>query len=258
MPTVSPGRDGTARTAGDHSGHEGGPVQGVVPDGEGLAVGAEQDLLVGDQPAQPHPVDPDPVDLRAAGSGQLLNRGVRWFRQVRRGSGGRDPPSGGGGGPGRGVGLVGVVQLDDLRALVERRGLRREVHHQHRADGEVGRDQHPHARMAGQQRPELVQALVGEPGGADDGVDALLDAPGQVVQHGVRVGEVDDDRGGLGGLSVIAQVEGGDQLQPVGGLHGSAHLGPHPAPRAEHCDLDHRPPHRRLVRVSAGYSALRF
>ena len=80
MPTVSPGRDATARMPAITPGHERDPVQGVVPDGESLPLGAEQDLLVRDQTPQTHPVDPDPVDLRAAGSGQLLHRGVRRFR----------------------------------------------------------------------------------------------------------------------------------------------------------------------------------
>ena len=242
MPTVSPGRDAHRADAGDHAGHEGDPVQRVVPDGEGLPVGAEQHLLVGDQPAQTYAVNPDPVHLCTAGSRLLRNRGIRRFRQVRRGPGGRDPPGGGGGGPRRGVGLVGMVQLDDLGTLIESRGLGGEVHHQHRADGEVGRNQHSHPRVPGQQRPELVQTLFGEPGRAHHGMDAVLDAPAEVVQHNVGMGEVDRDRGSLGRLTIITKIDRGHQLQAVGGLHGAAHLGPHPAPCPEHRNLDHRPP----------------
>ncbi len=72
----------------------------------------------------------------------------------------------------RRVHLVGVVELDDLCGLVEARGLLGEVHHQHRADGEVRRDQHPHLRVGRAPCPHLVEALGGEAGGADDHVDA--------------------------------------------------------------------------------------
>ena len=34
-----------------------------------------------------------------------------------------------------------MMQLDDLRALIERGGLLGETHHQYRSDGEVGCDQ---------------------------------------------------------------------------------------------------------------------
>ena len=45
-------------------------------EGQGLAGSPEQDLLVGDQPAQPDAVHPDPLDVGAAGSGHLLGGGV--------------------------------------------------------------------------------------------------------------------------------------------------------------------------------------
>ena len=69
------------------------------------------------------------------------------------------------------VGLGVVVQLDDLGRLEERRGQLGEAHHQHRADGEVRRDQAVRARERGPQRDDVV---VGEAGGADHGVDAVL------------------------------------------------------------------------------------
>ena len=92
-------------------------------------------------------------------------------------------PAGGGdqlgGAPGRargGVGLRGVVQLDDLDGLVEPRGLPGEPHEEDRADGEVGGDEHPDALVAREHRLELGEPLRRPPGGTDDGVHALLDA----------------------------------------------------------------------------------
>ena len=252
MPTVSPGRDPTARTRGDHAGHEGDPVQRVVSDGEGLAFGAEQDLLVGDQPAQPYPVDPDAVHRRTAGSRQLLHGGVGWRGEVGGGTGGGDPPGGDSGRSGRGVGLVGMVQLDDLGALVERGRLRSEVHHQYRADGEVGRDQHPDRRLPGQHRPGAASRR----SSVNPVVPTTTLMPcsmhqSEVVQHRVGMGEVDRNRGGLGRLPVIAQVERSDQLQTVGSLDGMAHLGAHPTPGTEHRDLDHRSPRRTRQNLSS-------
>ena len=98
-------------------------------------------------------------------------------------------------GAARRVGLVGVVQLDDLDRLVEGRGCGGEAHHQHRADREVGRDQDPDPRGVGQRLAERVEPLVVEAGRADHAVQAVADAPAQVVHHHVGMGEVDDDLG---------------------------------------------------------------
>ena len=53
-------------------------------------------------------------------------------------------------GAARGVDLVRVVQLDDLDGLEEAGGLRGEAHHQHRAEREVGRDEHADAGRVGE------------------------------------------------------------------------------------------------------------
>ena len=145
--------------------------------------------------ADPEPVHPHAVDVRAArplqcGAGRIGHR-PQAGRAPRLGDQGRRTP----GGAGRGVGLVGVVQLDDLDRLVERGGLGGEPHHQDRADGEVGGDQDAGARARVEPAPQPVQPLVVEAGGADDGVDAVPDAELQVVHHHVGVGEVDDDLG---------------------------------------------------------------
>ena len=63
--------------------HEAAVVQRVVADGEGLALAAEQDLLVGEQAAQPYRVDRDAVDVRAARSVQGGGRGVGLRRRSR-------------------------------------------------------------------------------------------------------------------------------------------------------------------------------
>ena len=82
-----------------------------------------------------------------------------------------------------------------------------------------------------------VQALVGEAGGADHGMDAVVDAPRQVVHHRIRMGEVDDHLGGLDRSPVIAGIHRGDQVQPVGRLDRPADLGAHPAPGTENRDI---------------------
>ena len=48
-----------------------------------------------------------------------------------------------------GASALRVMQLDDLRALVEGGRLLRKTHHQHRTDGEVGGDQDVDAVMIG-------------------------------------------------------------------------------------------------------------
>ena len=69
--------DTTRRDAEQDARHEAAVVQGVVADGEGLALAAEQDLLVGEQAAQPDRVHGDAVDVRAAGAVQRGDGGVR-------------------------------------------------------------------------------------------------------------------------------------------------------------------------------------
>ena len=66
--------------------------------------------------------------------------------QPGRGPGRGDQLRGPGRGAGRGVDLVRVVQLDDLDRLEEPGRLGGELHHQHRADREVRRDQDPDVR----------------------------------------------------------------------------------------------------------------
>ncbi len=66
-PKVRPGVVHHAADAEQDARHEAAVVQGVVADGEGLALAAEQHLLVGEQAAQPDGVHGDAVDVRARG-----------------------------------------------------------------------------------------------------------------------------------------------------------------------------------------------
>src|SRR5690606_691164 len=70
--------------------------------------------------------------------------------------------------------------------------------------------------------PEAGQVFRGEPGGADDGVYALLGTPGEVQSGGVEVGEVDHHGRCLGevlGSSGYLDVEGytGDAAERLTG-----------------------------------------
>jgi len=82
--------------------------------------------------------------------------------------------------------------LDDFDGLEMTRGLLGEMHRQHGADGEIRRDEDRDAGLS-PTTLDLVEALVGEAGGADDRVDAVVDEELQVVHHYAGMGEVDDD-----------------------------------------------------------------
>ena len=75
---------------------------------------------------------------------------------------------------------------------------------------------------AGLRRPSWPRsassALVVPPGGADDDVDATLDAVGDVGGRGVRHGELDDHVRPAEVAEVVTLVEAPHQLEPVGGL----------------------------------------
>ena len=78
-----------------------------------------------------------------------------------------------------------MVELDDLDVRHEARGLLGELHHQHGADGEVGREEQ--ARALGRELGELGELLLREPGRAHDAVDAGGERDAQVA--------LDDGRG---------------------------------------------------------------
>ena len=122
------------------------------------------------------------------------------------------------GGAGGRVGLVGVVQLDDLDRLVERRGLGGEAHHQHRADGEVGGDQHAGARA----RRRASRAASSSRSSSKPVVPTTAWMPcamqnSQVVHHHVGVGEVDDRLGAGVDQRPASVVVGVDARRPARG-----------------------------------------
>ena len=126
-----------------HAGHERAAVHRVVPDRQRLAVRAEHHLLVRDQPGQPDRVHPDarrrPRRARRAAPG-WSRPAARRAPRPRRACG--EQRRGAHRGAGRRVDLARVVQLDHLDGVEEPRGLAGELHGQHRADAEVGGDEH--------------------------------------------------------------------------------------------------------------------
>jgi len=155
----------------------------------------------------------------------------------------------------RGVPLGLVVEFDDLGALEPRGGQRREPHHQDGADGEVG----GHDAVGAVRRPgceqlgQVVEVVLGEPGGPDHGVNPGRSAVGQRGLRDLEVGEVHDHidigRGQCGhvrgddhrlgrragradqvghGRPGVAGVDGGGQFETGPLQHRAAHLTPHP------------------------------
>jgi hypothetical protein len=221
-----------------------------VPDRQGLARAAEQHFLVGDQPPGPHGVDVDAVDDRPAGALEPGRRRVGHRAEAGVASGGSDqlrrtPRRTAGR-----VGLVGVVELDDLDRLVERRRFGGEAHHQHGPDGEVGSDHDAHRRRVGEEPAHGLEPLVVEAGRADDAVQAAPDAPAQMVHHRVGMGEVDDHVGQRQRVQRVFGPDAGHQLEVAGPFDGTAHLGADPAASPQHAHLDRG--HREATGIVAG------
>ncbi len=176
-----------------------------MPDRQQLSVAAEQHLLVRDEARQSHGVD------------RRLAR-----NQIRRGTCGA----------GRGVALRLVVQLDDLGAREEGRGLGGEAHHQHGSHREIRREEDGQTAFA---RPlvHLVQARAGRSDHArHPGVESAED----VRDDRLRRGEVDRR---LGGVAL-------DELVP-GRLERGCEHASHLAAAPEQAD-----PHAAAARTSAG------
>jgi hypothetical protein len=144
-----------------------------------------------------------------------------------------------------------VVQFDDLDGLEERGRLLCEVHHQDRADAEVGRDQHVGAGLVRLPASDRLQPGGLETRGADDGVDAVGDQELEVVHDHDRVGEVDHHVGCGQHVHGVALIHRGDQFEICGAFDGLADLSTHAPTRAQYADLDHdHPPDIRLTSLS--------
>ncbi len=186
---------GDPADAEQHARHERDPVERVVPDREGLPLVTEQHLLVGHEAAHADRVDRDAVDVGAAGAVEALHRGVGLGAEPRGAAGLGDEARGVARRARGGVDLARVVQLDDLDRLEVRRRHRGEPHHEHRADAEVGGDEHTGPGRRHEPAAQPGEPLVVEAGRADHGVDPLGDEELEVAHHGAGVGEVDHDLG---------------------------------------------------------------
>ncbi len=110
-----------------------------------------------EEAGEPEGVHVDALDVTA-------QRAFHQFVRLRCGtpSGGCDPGRRLQGGARRGIGLAFTVSFDDLDGGEMRRGQLGEAHHQHRRDGEVGRDHHVAApalrRLGGNRDGNIVRA----------------------------------------------------------------------------------------------------
>ena len=232
-----PGLVADGAQPGQHAGRERHPVQRVVADREGLprpppritswcATRPRTRSPCTRMPSTSAPRAPSrPVEV-ASGTGAQPGLAAGGRDQLRR------TPRG----AGRRVGLVGVVQLDDLDRLEERRGLRRRTAssapRRSRSSGRSARRRSGASRQpasSGRSRSSskpVVPTTAWMP---------WLDAELEVVHHHVGVGEVDDRlrrRRRPGPASVVVDVERRHQLEVVGCLDRAAHLGADLAPRA--------------------------
>ena len=209
---------------------------------------------------QPHRVHPDPTGSEApACAGQHLGTGRIGIPLPRGGGHAVRRHHGGARG---GVRLGVVMQFDHLGALEQRRRQLCEAHHQHRGEGEIGRDD---AVAAIEESGEARQVLLGESGRADHGVDALHRQAGQVLPgrgqhrevhadlharrsegvrrcghgHAARIagGAVAEQPGH--GLAGRRGIHRGHELHVPGGRHRGAHGAPHASGGAEYADPDH-------------------
>ncbi len=130
-----------------------------MPERQLLPRPAEQDFLVGHEPAKPDAVDADAVHVASPGAGEFTGGCVRAGRDLRSCPLGRDELGGADGSSGGRIHFVRVVKFDDFHGLEVLGSLGGERRGQHGAEGEVGGDQHAGFRVL---REECFQG--GEPG----------------------------------------------------------------------------------------------
>ena len=102
-----------------------------------------------------------------------------------------------------------------------------------------GAIKHAAVGAACQPGPDLGEAVVAEARGADDDVQAVLDAPAQVVHHGGDVGEVHHDVAAEQRVEGVSLVDLRAELGVRRALDGLADRAPHPPPGTKDPDLDH-------------------
>jgi energy-coupling factor transport system ATP-binding protein len=111
------------------------------------------------------------------------------------------------------------------------------MHHQHSTDGEVRGNQDAHVSVLGQVTTYDVVFLIGETGGPDHGVNSVFDTPGKVLHHRIGMGEIDRDVGDPSRFPIVAEIQGGNQMETSGRFHRTADFGTHPPSGPEHGDL---------------------
>ena len=182
---------------------------------------AEDHLLVGDEPRQAHGVD------RRLGAAARLGHQPRG---ERRGAAGR-------------VELAVVVQLDDLGLRHVPRGLGGEAHHQHRADREVGRDEHVGACGSRSAPCASRSGAEVEAGGADHDVHPGAHAGAARSRARCRLREVDDHLARRGSTSASVMPSSGS-ARPTSSMSSAPSTAaqtrlPHAPGRAGDRDADH-------------------
>ena len=133
------------------------------------------------------------IHFGTAGTRKCYRCGVGLGAESCSGTTGGNLRRSGAGGSGRRIRLVRVVEFDDLHTLVVLRGLLRELHEEHRTDGEVRRDHHADTRLLRKESTNGVEAGVIPAGGSDHCVHAAGDYPFQVLQYDFGDGEVDNN-----------------------------------------------------------------
>ena len=155
-----------------------------------------------------------------------------------------DELGGAGGGAGRGVHLLGVVQLDDLDGLeVAARRSAANFMVSTAPMEKLGAMSTPVSGEAASQPFSCARRSSVQPVVPTTAWMPCRDAELEVVHHRGRGGQLDGDLGaGLGQrLQLVAAAEGGHQLHVLGGLDGPYRLGADPALGAEdgHAQLAH-------------------
>ena len=249
-PRVRPGPTRHGPDRSQHAGHERHPVQRVVPDGQRLPRGAQDDLLMRDQAGQSHRMHPDAVDRGPAGS--------RAPRSWSHPDPGPTPAAARAAATARAVAAAVPDGASALPAwcssMISTDSKKRAASRANRAAStapiaKFGTTMTPRSGLGLQPVGDRVQALLTESGGAGDHIDVVVQAEPDVVHHHVGMAEVDDHlRVRVGQREQpLPATDRGDQIH-VGGLDdGLAGLRAHPAACPDHPDAQRRLGHRATL-----------